>query len=155
MGTIEAIEHELNVLEAERKQQEIDREKLLRKSANTDLSKQEFSLLSGFEALKEIYQRRKAKLEADKKAAQAELDFQRYEEMTKGQFDHYTQIVAMDEELEAIQQRRSELIAQRSEMEANNQVAKFQRIHLGLDLDRINRERIREINNRYQVPPHM
>jgi hypothetical protein len=153
--SVDSIEQELNLLEAERKQQEIDREKLLQKSVNAELSKQEFGILAGFEALKEIYQRRKAKLEADKKAHENELKFQRYAELIKGQYEHYLQLEAWDKELEALQMRRDEIIRQRAEAEANNHSPMYDRIHLGLELARIDRERVQEIDKPYKVDKYM
>lgn len=155
MTSIEAINHEIKVLDAELAQQEGEREKLLQKSAHTELSKKEFGLVAGFEALKEIAGRRRAKLEADKKRLENEKAFEELEALRENQYEYYREIMAIDKELAEIEQRRAQLIESRSEKEAHNHAPKMRCAELTGKLLSVDNARVHEILNRYRLSPYL
>lgn len=147
--TIETIDNELKALEAEQRQQQLDHEKLLQKATVTELSKQEFSFLNGLDMMKEIFRRRRAKLEAEKQQIANEGKFQALESLLQGQAAHKAELAAMNAELAAIESRRLELIEQRTEKEAYNHAPMFQAIHLRAELGKVDSRRVMELLKRY------
>lgn len=157
--TIEALETEISQLQKEQAALPKEYEKLVAELAKeSEAPKSGLNILATLKAKMDVVAHRLGLLLKDKEALELERDFQRYEEMTKEQFDHYTQLQAIDNELEAMQERRNQLIEKASELKGNNQVPSRRRIDLGLKLSQNsqpNRERLAEINSRYRVGIYM
>lgn len=88
---------------------------------------------------------------------QAEIDaqFAEYEQLSKEAKAHYTQLSAIDSELNELRERIAELTKERSDMEAEYHVPKHKKIRLFVDLNRIDRNRLNEINSRYTVEGYL
>lgn len=160
MDRLETVNAEIDTLEnsmVEKRQEYTALENELARSASPDEAK--LRRLPALEAGIRVSGQRIELLKQNKAALEREAQFDQFETLTRGQFEHFTQIATLDKEVTAIQERLNEIAKKRSEMNSANHSPFHRRSKLYVSLIQHatpeELERLRQIQNKYKVARYL